>query len=219
MFTPNLPLPHAEAIQSLRRESETMQLLAKLRADIVAAVGKLEPDTLMALARQYFPDADTNYHAVACFGLEVTDALRALTRHGEDVRSLYKAESARLAPLIGEAARRSLQIHGRLLPDADASIRSHDLRVEGRRAALMKGGMEGDDLERELAKNAPERDEMLSQRAALEREFESLKRFLTSRNEDHLPDGFTVPVPLVVRATAPDTAKAVSPLRFANAHG
>ena len=221
MFTAHLPLPSADEIQTLHRDGDTMRTLIKLRADVLAAVHTLEPETLLALARQYFP-GESDYQATVKFGLEVMDALRALVFHGEDVLSMNEAERARLAPLVAEAGRRSLEIV-RKLEGTACALRFMEGHTAERETNLRKAGVKGEELQRLMVGGVEDREArrtaLNDERTALLAEQEALGKFLHTRNEAHLPEGFAVPEPLVVRATVPDVTRTVRPLHYANAHG
>ncbi|WP_025915597.1 hypothetical protein [Herminiimonas sp. CN] len=195
MFTTHPPLPTPEAIRDLHRDQETMHLLTKLRADVATAVRKLEPESLLALARQHHPEAETDYQAAAMLGLEIMDALRALSQHGEDVRNLDKAETARLAPMVAEAGRRSIEIAHKL-EGAARSLRFAEGTAAEREANLRKAGVIGDNLQRLMADGEDERAECRStlnaERTAMLAEQEALSKFLKSGNERHLPEGFHI---------------------------
>ncbi|WP_461309435.1 hypothetical protein [Azonexus hydrophilus] len=138
------------------------------------------------------------------FGLEATATLRELAAHGEDVRSLSGAEAERLAPLVASATRRVLEIPRNL--EAVASQLCHmDSATAERRENLRKAGVTGEDLERLVAEGADERASrraaLNTERTALHAEQESLARFLETRDEQHLPAGFTVSEP--IKASAP----------------
>lgn len=194
MFTTHPQLPSPAAIRDLYRDNDTMRLLIKLRADIVAAVQGLEPETMAALARQYHPEAETNYQAAAYFGLEVMAALRALSQHGEDVRSIAGAEAECQAPLVATATRRIFEIPSKL-EAVKSQLRHMDVAANERRENLRKACVAGEDLERLMAEGADERTarrtSLNAEHQALLAEQESLARFLKTREEQYLPAGFT----------------------------
>ena len=193
--TVRLPLPTAEQIRDQHRDQETMRLLLKLRDDISYGIRKLAPESLLALARQYHPEAETDYQAAAMLGLEAMDALRALAQHGEDVAHLSKAETERLAPVVGEAARRALGIPMRL-EGLNRSLSLIDSGINQRRDNLIKAGVKPDEIEALVASGEEEREarraELNSKRQALLNEFQALDMFLQTRDEKHLPEGFNL---------------------------
>ncbi|MFT3847902.1 MAG: hypothetical protein QM739_04270 [Propionivibrio sp.] len=193
--TTNLPLPTAEQIRDQRHDQETMHLLLKLRDDLAYGIRKLAPESLLALARQYHPEAETDYQAAAMLGLEAMDVLRALAQHGEDVSHLSKAEADRLAPMVAEAARRALAIPMKL-DGLNNEFRSIDAGLNERRENLIKAGVRADEIERLIANGAEDREarraELNSKRQALLSEFEALDMFMQTRDEKHLPEGFNV---------------------------
>ncbi len=199
----NPQLPSADEISAFRRDHQALRAAVKLRADLSQGIRLLEPETLLSLARQYFPGEDA-YQALVKFGLEATATLRELAAHGEDVRSLSGAEAERLAPLVASATRRVLEIPRNL--EAVASQLCHmDSATAERRENLRKAGVTGEDLERLVAEGADERASrraaLNTERTALHAEQESLARFLETRDEQHLPAGFTVSEP--IKASAP----------------
>jgi len=195
MFTTSTPLPSIEEIKAIRCDKEAMRLLLKLRTDLSAAIRKLKPETLLALARQYHPEAETYYQATAMLGLEVMDAMRALAQHGEDVTSLFRAEIARQAPTFAKAARRSLEIP-RALDDIGRRLYFIDSDISERRDNLRKAGVKPDEIESLISKVAKEhetrRAEFHAERAALLAEQEALVAFLKTKNEKYIPDGFGI---------------------------
>lgn len=189
------PLPTSEQIRDQRRDQETMRLLLKLRDDLASGIRKLAPESLLALARQYHPEAETDYQAAAMLGLEAMDALRALAQHGEDVTSLAQAEAARLAPAVAEAARRSLEIP-RALEGIGRSLRFMDADINERRDNLRKAGVKPDEVERLISQGDKEREArrtvLNAEHASLLAEQEALCEFLQTGNEKHLPAGFSI---------------------------
>lgn len=203
MLKTNPPLPSADEIRAFRHDPQALRAAVKLRADLSQGIRLLEPETLLSLARQYFPGEDA-YQALVKFGLEATATLRELAAHGEDVRSLSGAEAERLAPLVASATRRVLEIP-RKLEAVASQLRHMDSAAAERRENLRKAGVTGEDLERLVAEGADERASrraaLNTERTALHAEQESLARFLETRDEQHLPAGFTASEP--VKASAP----------------
>lgn len=194
MFTVRPPLPSPEDLQSFRLDAEAMRAAVKLRATISAQVFLLRPETLLALARQFFP-GENYFQAISKFGLEAVAALRELTQHGEDVCSLSKAENDRLAPLVAEAARRSFEIV-RKLEGVSNALRFIDADIIEREASLRKAGVKGEDLARVMADGAEDREArrtaLNDERTALLAQQGALSDFLKSGNERHLPEGFSI---------------------------
>ena len=193
--TARLPLPTIEQIRDQRRDQETMRLLLKLRDDLASGIRKLAPESLLALARQYHPEAETDYQAAAMLGLEAMDAMRSLAMHGEDVTSLAMAEKERLEPVVAEAARRALAIPMKL-EAANSELRHMEIRIAEREASLRRAGVKSDDIQRLMAEGEEERGarriELNSRLRALLSEMEGLDMFLQTSDEKHLPKGFSL---------------------------
>lgn len=205
MFRTHPPLPSAEEIRAFRRDPQALHAAINLRNDLAQSIRLLQPETLLELAGQFFP-GEGDFQALAKFGLEVTAFLRELAAHGEDVRAIAGAEAERLAPVVAAACRRDLAIMSKL-GVVDAQLRLMDVHVEERRANLQKAGVVGKDAERVLAEGSEERaasrTALNEERAALLAEQEALGRFLTTRDERHLPTGFEVSEPIKVSAPHP----------------
>jgi len=207
MFKTHPPLPSAEGIRSFRQNAEAVRAAIKLRSDLSATIVKWEPETLLALARQFFIGED-DYQTIVKFGLEVTDALRALTAHSEDVRSLSRAEKDRVAPAVSAASRRHFEIIYKL-QELSACIRRHEADLRKRREALQDAGVSGNDLERLVP--ADGNSALQAEYAVLQEENEALSRFLLSRDERHLPANFIISAPIKVEANSP-LPQRISPL-------
>ncbi|WP_461309436.1 hypothetical protein [Azonexus hydrophilus] len=54
----NPQLPSADEISAFRRDHQALRAAVKLRADLSQGIRLLEPETLLSLARQYFPGED-----------------------------------------------------------------------------------------------------------------------------------------------------------------
>jgi hypothetical protein len=205
MFKLNLPLPSADEIRAFRRDADAMGVALKLRADIVRAVQLIQPETLLALARQHF-SGEADFHALAKFGLELSAMLRELAEHGEDMRSIAGAEAECLAPLVATATRRIFEIPSKL-EAVKSQLRHMDVTANERRENLRKAGVTGEDLERLMAEGADERTarrtSLNAEHLALLAEKESLARFLKTRDEQYLPAGFTASEPIKASATLP----------------
>lgn len=203
MFKTNPPLPSADEIRAFRHDPQALRAAVKLRADLSQGIRLLEPETLLSLARQYFPGEDA-YQALVKFGLEATATLRELAAHGEDVRSIAGAEAECLAPLVAAATRRVLEIPHKL-EGIGSSLRFMDADINERRENLRKAGVKPDEVEHLIAQGTEEREArraaLNTERTALLAEQESLARFLKTRDEQHLPAGFTASEP--VKASAP----------------
>src|SRR5690606_5385685 len=122
----------------------------KLREDLAFGIRKLAPESLLALARQHHPEAETDYQAAAMMGLEAVDSLRAMAQHGEDVIRLAEAEKERLAPMVAGAGRRELAIV-RELEGVNKSLGFIDSRVDERRNKLIKAGVQHDEIDALIA--------------------------------------------------------------------
>ncbi len=195
--TANLPLPSPEDLQSFRLDAEAMRAAVKLRATISAQVFLLKPEAMLAVAMQQFPGEDA-HSAILKLHAEVDHVLRALAQFGEDVNSVAEAESERLAPMIAAAARRDLAIPSKL-QGIDNVLKVMDASTDERRDNLRKAGVKSDEVERIIAQGAEERAarcaELNAERSSLLAEQEALGMFLKSRNEQDLPEGFTVTAP------------------------
>lgn len=205
MFKTNPPLPSADEIRAFRHDSQALRAAVKLRADLSQGIRLLEPETLLALARQYFPGED-DYQALVKFGLETTAVLRDLAAHGEDVRSIAGSEAEYLAPLVATATRRVLEIPSKL-EGVKSQLRLMDVTANERRENLRKAGVADEDLERLMAEGADERTarhtSLNAEHQALLAEQESLARFLKTRDEQYLPADFMASEPIKVSATLP----------------
>lgn len=203
MFKTNPPLPSADEIRTFRHDPQALRAAVKLRADLSHGIRLLEPETLLALARQYFPGEDA-YQALVKFGLETTAVLRDLAAHGEDVRSIAGAEAEYLEPLVATATRRVLEIPSKL-EAVTSQLRLMDVAANERRENLRKAGVAGEDLERLMAEGADERTarrtSLNAEHQALLAEQESLARFLDTRDEQYLPADFMASEP--IKASAP----------------
>lgn len=195
--TANLPPPSPEDLQSFRLDAEAMRAAVKLRATISAKTFMLKPEAMLAVAMQQFPGEDA-HSAILKLHAEVDHALIALARFGEDVTSLAEAENERLAPMIAEAARRVLEIPPKL-EGIGRSLRFMDSDINERRDNLRKAGAKPGDVDILIAQGTEEREarrtELNAQREALRQEADELGLFLQTRNEQDLPEGFTVTVP------------------------
>jgi len=204
MFRTHPPLPSLDELLAFLRDDEAKRAAIGLRADLAQGIRLLRTETLLALARQFFP-GETDYQAIVKFGLEATAALRELAAHGEDARMVLQAENARMAPMRGAAASRSFKIVDELRR-LDYLIRQHEASAQQRRKALMDAGVKGDDLEHLVP--ADGLAALQGEQVALRAEQDALERFIATGDERHLPAGFTASdhikaeVPRLMRAAA-----------------
>ena len=195
--TANLPLPSPEDLRSFRLDAEAMRAAVKLRATISAQVFLLKPEAMLAVAMQQFPGEDA-HSAILKLHAEVDHVLRALAQFGEDVTSLAEAESEHLEPVIAEAARRALAIPAKLEGIA-RNLKFMDASTDERRNNLLTAGVKPHEADRLIADDKEDREarraELNAQREALLGEQAGLDMFMQTRNEQDLPEGFTVTVP------------------------
>jgi hypothetical protein len=182
----NLPLPSADEQRAFRHDADAMRVALKLSADVVQAVQRLEPETLLALALQHCP-GETDFQALAKFGLELSAMLRELEEHGEDVRHLAKAERDRLEPLKRAAVKRMWAAVDRLR-GIPRIIASSEALAREKRAELKLLGVE-DPAALERAAPMPNYSEFDAEKRALEAEIAALEEFLRTGDESLLPPG------------------------------
>lgn len=136
--------------------------------------------------------------------VQVDHVLRALAEFGEDVNSLAEAERERLAPMIAEAARRALEIPSKL-EGIGRNMKFMDASTDERRNSLLAAGVRPHEADRLIADDKEDREtrraELNALREALLAEQASLDMFLQTRNEQDLPEGFTVTAPLRISAS------------------
>lgn len=194
----HLPRPSPEEFRAVRRDAEVQAEANRLRTILAHTVRNIEPESLLALARHRSPGA-TDHEAMGKFVREVTALLQELVVHGNDARAALAADQERLKPTFSKAASRHFEVV-RNLTQIDAEISRHESDMQKRRKNLAAAGVKGDDLERLAPVVGP--TALLEKQTALRLENEALLRFLSTYDERHLPDGFTVAAGSVLAAVA-----------------
>lgn len=194
MIFSNLPIPTAERSRELRIDQDAIKRVSSIRKRVIEAVSKAEPETFLALSQNLFPE-EAHFSVGALLtklNIEFDYAVRALIAHGEDVRSMNKAQHAVLLPMIGAAGERILKI-GSEFSEIRSRIKLRLAKADEHRKALSEAGVEGSDLERELRKVAVENtaDEALLKK--LQEEQDALSVFIRTHDESALPKGFKTP--------------------------
>lgn len=186
MFKTNLPVPALDDLIALQRDTETRCAAFRLRADLVKGIQCIEPETLIALANEAFPD-ESACQALAKFGLEVTATLHELAYHGADVRSLLAAERDRLEPLKQAAVKRLHEAVQRL-GNIPRIIASAEGTAREKREELKRLGVE-DLATLERAAPMPNRAAFEREARSLEAEIIALEAFIRDGDESILPPG------------------------------
>jgi len=186
MFKTNLPAPAVDDLLALRRDSEAIRAAVRLRAQMVKAIQSLAPETLIALAREVFPD-ESACQALSKFGLEAIATLHELAHHGADVRSLLAAERDRLEPLKQAAVKRLHEAVQRL-GNIPRIIASAEGTAREKREELKRLGVE-DLATLERAAPMPNRAAFEREARSLEAEIIALETFLRDGDESVLPAG------------------------------
>lgn len=202
MFNTQLPTPSPDDLRAFQHNPEAIRTAIGIKADLLRAIQGMQPFSVIAVARQFFPGED-DFQAASKLGLEVAAGLRELSAHGEDCTSVAAAEKARIAPAMGAAGRRTIEIAARL-PLLEADIRNHGTNNAKKRTSLEAAGVTGDDLAR-LGNSEETIGTLLTEQSALRVENEALQRFLSTGDERHLPAGFTIPDVLKVSIPIPKT--------------
>lgn len=192
MLKIDLPTPGAAEMREFNRDQNAVRTALTIKTDLIRAIQRLRPFTIAALARQYFP-GESDFHALAKFGLELTATLRELAEHGEDCKNILLAADAKSGPLVAAATRRHFEIIGEALPRIDCEIASHERRAQEKRKALEGAGVAGDDLERLAGDDGI--GGLIAEKAALAVENDDLVRFMKTQDERHLPPGFKAVAP------------------------
>lgn len=199
MFSTYLPTPNPIDVKNFERDADALRAAISLRNDLARGIHALHPYSIAALARQLFP-GQPDFHAIAKSGLEASAMFRDLAAHGDDVRSVMKAEKARLAPAMSAAVRRTFEIATRLPVLANA-LRNNESTIRQRRERLASAGVTGDDLERLTSAN--DIGPLIAEQAALHVENEALHLFIATSDERHLPPGFSIPDSIKVSVQRP----------------
>ncbi|WP_246795670.1 hypothetical protein [Burkholderia perseverans] len=184
-----LPPVSTEQAVVLWNSTDATQLGFRLRHELSRAVEKLDPFTLIALARRHHPDMP-DLDALQLLGDEAIAMLDALKEHGVAAREVLRAEKDRLQPKIHAATRRAFAIEDQVRLLA-RDIATHSARRQERRAQLEAAFVPKEDIER-LAPTTPPTD-LIAKRDALIAEQSALHQFISSLDERHLPEGFVVP--------------------------
>ncbi len=201
MFNTQLPTPSPDDLRAFQHNPEAIRTAIGIKTDLLRAIQGLQPFSVIAVARQFFPGED-DFQAASKLGLEIAAGLRELSAHGEDCTSVATAEKARIAPAMGAAGRRTIEIAARL-PLLDEAIRNHGTNNAKKRASLEAAGVTGDDLAR--LGNTESIGALIAEQAALRIESEALQQFISTGDERHLPAGFTIPDVLKVSIPIPKT--------------
>jgi hypothetical protein len=193
----NLKVPTVEEIRELRGDDDTVKSLVRLRYDIAAAVRKLEPETLAAVACQCFPDTPVGY-AIEQLGERIRFALHGLAAHSEAIRGVRKTESARITPLLGAALDRAGNLQ-RKIAGQDICLRILESEKDSQREAFRRAGVVAEDINRLLSESETAREarrtKLVTERAELIAEHDALVRFLKSNDESDLPKNFSMAKP------------------------
>jgi hypothetical protein len=170
----------------LTRETEVFKQIEILRVDIVRVAKRLKPTSILALAMLRFPELSAE-QAFEKFRAEASEFIAALVSSAEELQADFNAEKERAAPILAAAARRNFAILDRIRT-IDAIINSNQRRDAEKRKRLTDAGLKGDELESAAA--SINDSELTAERDALLVENERLEKFLLTRNELDLPEGF-----------------------------
>jgi hypothetical protein len=181
------PLPQINGAEQLRlTRINVIGEIEALRNDVVRRMTRLQPASIMALAMSRHPEQSAE-QAFATFRSEVAEFLCALETCSDETQVALNAAKQRLAPIVAFAAHRGLDLVARI-SNIDARINANQRNDAEKRKRLRNAGLKGDELE--SVASTTDNSELLAQRAAMVAENEALQRFLRTRDEQHLPEGF-----------------------------
>lgn len=173
-------------LRILMRDARLVENVDAMRRDITRAANYMPTVGFAALAIKRRPDLSIQAAFEALMS-EVAELIAEMEALGALAVADLDKEEKRLAPVVAAAAHRGLSIVGDI-SNIDARINSSQRNDAEKRERLRKAGLTGAELERVSA--ATDNSALLAQRAALLAENEALQAFLSSRDEQDLPEGF-----------------------------
>lgn len=184
----DLSTPSAKSMRDFNNNPDALKAaISAIRAlqDLVRIV---TPHTIAMIAQQQFPGQPLAM-AIANLEIEITQAHTELSGHAEQTRAAQDAERERLAPVRGFAVRRTFAIQDRL-EQIGREIPRAENDAEARRVKLAEAGVKQEEIDRLVP--AFDISGLLAERDELQDELDSLNRFITTGDDSHLPEGFTV---------------------------
>lgn len=182
-----LPTPNAKQLAQFDSDIPAVKSAQSITRTIEASLRCLKPRTIGAIAQNLRPDMPL-LQALAEFQIQADKVLSEIESFSSIATVVEKEENERLKPTFDRAVMRFFELMKRL-PAIDRQIADYENQRRAKVNRFTEAGLSLEVAEREAGETTP--SALITERDAAQAEHDALDMFIKTKDETHLPAGFT----------------------------